>query len=381
MGRANIFIGIIAGCVFLLAGCGGETQIQMGEKEPDLVTGAAVTSSAVAEEQKPQETDTDTENIFNNCATTDLSLKKMNNTVTEIKLGIPESFCDYFYVKNNSEVIADVWGTPESELDPPIVSYVLVDNKWEEKQTPFDVAREREDITWVKDVVQRANGDYVFVSGGNVITRMSEKGKIKQQLSSKQLFPGFIAAMEYLGDGKAIIQTQDDHFRTSVYEQQDESIIHLYLVNIKTGRIEKTYPVGWRLCGSTDGKSFFIENGKRIAKVKIKTGEMVKKYSTEAIWSQGWSDETTDYEGIFFHDRGITWCIFDGNLYAKHVGGVFQLDEEELCWKQLISRQDDFAMGPMYNNVFVMLDKNKLMLMGYCTDDECATDCYMYEWK
>lgn len=404
MGKAKIYIGVMAGCVFLLAGCSGKIQNQVGIKEP-VVTGAAVTASAVAEEQKqiPQKTDektvqktdhktaqktdgetnqkTEGQNIFNDCATTELPLKKLNFKVKETRLGMPGGNCSYFYVKNNSEIIADDWLT--DELDTPATSYVLSENIWEEKRTPFDVARENEEITSAESVVQRANGDYVFVSGRNAITRMSAKGKIKRQVSVQQLLSkrGFIAAMVYLGDGRAILQTQDDYFMTDVYEQQDESMIHLYLVNIKTGKVERTYPDGWRLCGSADGKYFFIENKKRIAKVKIMTGEMVKKYSTEAIWSQGWSDENADMNGIYFHDRGITWCTFDGKLYAKHVGGVFRLDEENLCWEQLISRKDDFQMGPMYDNVFVMLDNNKLMLMGYRYDEECATDCYMYQLK
>ncbi len=379
-GQSKNFYWCNGGLCFLLAGCSGKIQNQVGIKEP-VVTGAAVTASAVAEEQKQIPEKTEGQNIFNDCATTELPLKKLNFKVKETRLGVPGSNCRYFYVKNNSEIIADDWWT--DELDPPAISYTLSENIWEEKKTPFDVARENEEIISAESVVQRANGDYVFVNGRNAITRMSAKGKIKRQVSVQQLLskPGFIVAMVYLGDGKAILQTQDDYFTTDVYEQQDESMIHLYLVNIKTGKVERTYPDGWRLCGSADGKYFFVENKKRIAKVKIMTGEMVKKYSTEAIWSQGWSDENADMNGIFFHDRGITWCTFDGKLYAKHVGGVFRLDEENLCWEQLISRRDDFQMGPMYDNVFVMLDNNKLMLMGYRYDEECATDCYMYQWK
>lgn len=371
--RYNIFIVVLTGCMFLMTGCGG-TQVQL-EKEKAVVTGAAVTASAIAQEQE-----TGTEIIFNDCATTDLPLKKMNYTVTERSLGVP-GYSNYFYVKNNSEIVADDWRSVD--MDRPAKSFVLSGDRWKEKKSPFDVARENGEIVSVEDVVQRANGDYVFVSGLNTIVRMTEDGQIKDRISVEQLFsePRIIEAMSYLGDGRALLQTQDEFFETNVYEWQDESIIHLNLVNIKTGEVEKSYPDGWRLCGSADDDSFFIEKEKKVAKVKTDTGEMVKKYATEAIWSQGWSDQSADEEGIFFHDYGISWCTYEGKLYAKHVGGVFQLDEKNLCWKQLISRKDDFKMGPMYHNIFVVLGKNKLMLMAYRCDNECATDCCRYQWK
>lgn len=375
MNRYKIPIIMIAGCLFLLTACG---KVQT-ETEPNEPVATEDTASATADdEQTTQEDESDI--IPNLCPTTELSLKKEKHTLKETRLGVP-GYSNYFYLKNNSEIIADDWRS--IEMDPPAISFVLSENRWEEKETPFDIARKNGKISSVSCVTQRANGDYIFINGSSEIVRMTKKGDIKYRITSSQLFSRgrLLASMVYLGGGKAIVQSQDDFFDTSIYEEQNDSIVHLDYVNLKTGLIEKTYPDGWRLCGSTDENSFYAENKKRVAKIMIDTGEFVNKYSTEAIWSQGWDDGTTDDDGKFFHDYAITWSTFDGALYAKHVGGIFRLDEENPCWEQLISLKDGFTMGPMYNNIFVLLDKNTALLMAYRGDDECATDCCLYEWE
>lgn len=364
---------IMCGCLFLLTACG---NMQTGT-EPEKWTADqnAISTPAVSGSQENTPTQ-----IPDNTAAVELPLKKTKHNVRETKLIVP-GYSTYFYVKNNAEVIADDLRSIHMGL--PATSFILSGDKWKKKKTPFDTARKNGKITSISFVTQRPNGDYVFINGTDEIIRMSEKGKIKYRVTSAELFSQnrLLFSMTYLGEGKAILQSQDDFFDTFIYAQQDNSIIHLDCVDLKTGKIEKSYPDGWRLCGSTDKDSFFAEKEKKIAKIKTATGEFVKEYSTEAIWSESQEDTTTNEDEEFFHNYAITWSAFDGKLYAKHVGGIFQLDEETLCWKQLISPKDHFTMGPMYNNIFALLDKNKALIMAYRGDDESATDCCLYEWE
>ncbi len=387
--KGSVSLAIMIGCIFLLTSCG---DVQSERMSPG-VTGSAVSVSAIAEEkesdkQEEKEPDTQIEDekiedatIYGTCPTAELALKKMNYDVTETKLLVP-GYSTYIYAKNNSEVIADDWRS--QLMDPPTTSFALTSNGWKTQKTAFDVMREKKKNNMsVSHVVHRDNGDYVFVGGMTCLVRVTEAGKIKYKVSAEQLFSEerILSSMAYLGDGKAIVQSQDTYFDTNVYEYQDTSIVHLDLVDIKAGKVIQSYMNEWRLCGAIDDNYFFAEKDKKINKVEVNSGEIVKKYATEAIWSQGWSDEVVDDEGIFFHDYPITWCTYNGKLYAKHVGGVFQLDEEEPCWKQLISREDNFTMGPMYNNSLVMQGENRMVMMANRCDDECATDCYIYEWK
>lgn len=373
MKRCKFPIVIISGCFFLLTACGNVqtgTQPETWTTDPSTVSTPAVSGR---QENAPVQTPDPS-------ATTELPLQKTEHTIKETKLIVP-GYSTCFYVKNNARVIAD---DPHSiDTDQPATSFILSGSKWEKKKTPFDTARKNGKITSVSSVTQRPNGDYIFINGTNEIVRMSETGRIKYRVNSGQLFSKkrLLASMIYLGEGKAILQSQDDFFDTHIYARQDNSILHLDYVDLKNGKTEISYPDGWRLCGSTDKDSFFAEKEKKIAKIKTATGEFVRKYSTEAIWSEGSQDTTTDEEENFFHNYAITWSAFDGKLYAKHVGGIFLLDEDTLCWKQLISSKDDFTMGPMYNNTFALLDKNKALLMAYRCDDESATDCCLYEWE
>lgn len=392
--RGCVCFAVLVICMIWLTSCGGvySQDNSSGATEAAIaVTDGAVTGAAITEDtevvveedtvQKDEEVESDNESNSGICPTTELELKKMNYQVTETRLIVP-GYSNYFYVKNNGEIVADDWRSVH--MDPPAISFTLENTDWREKKTPFDKARAEGKITHATYVTQRDNGDFVFINGMTELVRMTEEGKIKYKTSVEKLFSHkrmLIVSMAYLGDGKAIVQSQDDYFSTNVYAEQDASIIHLDLVNMKTGKIEKSYFDEWRLCGVVDENYFFAEKDKKIIKVDVNSGEIVKKYSTEAIWSQGWTDMTVDEEGVWFHNHPITWCTFEGKLYAKHVGGVFQLDEEKPCWKQLISREDNFKMGPMYNNVFVMLEENKMMLMAYRCDDESATDCCIYEWE
>lgn len=373
MKRCKFPIVIISGCFFLLTACGNVqtgTQPETWTTDPSTVSTPAVSGR---QENAPVQTPDPS-------ATTELPLQKTEHTIKETKLIVP-GYSTCFYVKNNARVIAD---DPHSiDTDQPATSFILSGSKWEKKKTPFDTARKNGKITSVSSVTQRPNGDYIFINGTNGIVRMSETGRIKYRVNSGQLFSKkrLLASMIYLGEGKAILQSQDDFFDTHIYARQDNSILHLDYVDLKNGKTEISYPDGWRLCGATDKDSLFAEKEKKIAKIKTATGEFVRKYSTEAIWSEGSQDTTTDEEENFFHNYAITWSAFDGKLYAKHVGGIFLLDEDTLCWKQLISSKDDFTMGPMYNNTFALLDKNKALLMAYRCDDESATDCCLYEWE
>lgn len=373
MKRCKFPIVIISGCFFLLTACGNVqtgTQPETWTTDPSTVSTPAVSGR---QENAPVQTPDPS-------ATTELPLQKTEHTIKETKLIVP-GYSTCFYVKNNARVIAD---DPHSiDTDQPATSFILSGSKWEKKKTPFDTARKNGKITSVSSVTQRPNGDYIFINGTNEIVRMSETGRIKYRVNSGQLFSKkrLLASMIYLGEGKAILQSQDDFFDTHIYARQDNSILHLDYVDLKNGKTEISYPDGWRLCGATDKDSLFAEKEKKIAKIKTATGEFVRKYSTEAIWSEGSQDTTTDEEENFFHNYAITWSAFDGKLYAKHVGGIFLLDEDTLCWKQLISSKDDFTMGPMYNNTFALLDKNKALLMAYRCDDESATDCCLYEWE
>lgn len=373
MKRCKFPIVIISGCFFLLTACGNVqtgTQPETWTTYPSTVSTPAVSGR---QENAPVQTPDPS-------ATTELPLQKTEHTIKETKLIVP-GYSTCFYVKNNARVIAD---DPHSiDTDQPATSFILSGSKWEKKKTPFDTARKNGKITSVSSVTQRPNGDYIFINGTNEIVRMSETGRIKYRVNSGQLFSKkrLLASMIYLGEGKAILQSQDDFFDTHIYARQDNSILHLDYVDLKNGKTEISYPDGWRLCGATDKDSLFAEKEKKIAKIKTATGEFVRKYSTEAIWSEGSQDTTTDEEENFFHNYAITWSAFDGKLYAKHVGGIFLLDEDTLCWKQLISSKDDFTMGPMYNNTFALLDKNKALLMAYRCDDESATDCCLYEWE
>lgn len=386
---------IALSCCLLLTACAkfqSSPQANTHSTTESAITEHAVTESAVSVSAIREETPTSApsqksefKTSANICPTIELPLKNMNYTARETKLGVP-GCSQYYYVKNNSEIIADDLVSID---DIPATSYILNDkNRWEEKTTPFDLARKRKIIDTVSHVTHRPNGDYVFINNGfhysenAEIVRMTETGYIKSRLTLENLFPKnrYLKSMAYLGKGKAVIQTQDDHFDTYIYEWQDNSILHLDCINISTGKIEQSYPDGWRLCGAINSNYIFAEKDKKIIKVDVKTGEIVKKYSTEAIWSQGWQEETLDDDGTFYHDHAITWTTFNGKLYAKHVSGIFELDEKNLCWKQLLSYKKGFNMGPMYNNVFVMLDDNKAMLMAYRCDDECATDCCIYEW-
>lgn len=372
MKRCKFSIVILCGYFFLLTACG---DIQSGtEPEKRTADPNAVSMPAISGSQE------NTPPRIPDSAATELPMKKTEHKIKETKLVVP-GYSTYFYVNNNAEIIAD---DPHFiDTNQPATGFILSDGRWEKKKTPFDTARKNGKITSISFVIQRPNGDYVFINGDDEIVRMSEKGEIKYRITSKQLFPQnrLLSSMTYLGEGKALLQSQDDFFNTHIYARQDSSIIHLDCVDLKTGKIEKSYPDGWRLCGSTDKDSFFAEKEKKIAKIKTATGEFVRKYSTEAIWSESEQDMATDEEENFFHNYAITWSAFDGKLYAKHVGGIFELDEETLCWKQLISPKDNFTMGPMYNNTFALLDKNKALLMAYRCDDESATDCCLYEWE
>lgn len=379
-------------CCLLLTAC---AKFQSSPKsETQSTTESAITEHAVTEnavsasalrEEKQAPTESVPKNTSNFCPTVELPLKNMDNTAKETRLGVP-GYSQYFYVKNNSEIIADDLVSID---DMPATSYILNNkNKWEQKTTPFETARKSKDINTVSYVTHRPNGDYVFINNGFYyseiaeIIRMTEKGSIKSRLAIENLFPQnrYLTSMAYLEKGNAVIQTLDEPFDTYIYESQDDSIIHLDRININTGKVEQSYPDGWRLCGAINSNYIFAEKDKKIIKIDVHTGEIVKKYSTEAIWSQGWREETRDENGLFYHDYAIDWTTFKGKLYAKHVSGIFELDEKNLCWKQLLSYKNGFNMGPMYNNIFVMLDKNKAMLMAYRGDDECATDCCIYEW-
>lgn len=364
---------IICGCFFVLTACG---NTQMGT-DPEKWTASQDSVSLPAISSVPEHIPAP---IPDSAATIELPLKKAEHRITETKLYVP-GYSTYFYVKNNSEIIAD--DQRSIHMDPPATSFILSGSKWEEKKTPFDIARKNAKITSVSSVAQRPNGDYVFINGADEIVRISEKGKIKYRIASEQLFSKkrLLFSMNYLGNGKAILQSQDGFFDTHMYARQDSSIVHLDYVDLKKGKIERSYEDGWRLCGATDKDSFFAEKEKKIAKIRTATGEFIREYSTEAIWSESSQDTTTDEDENFFHNYAITWSVFDGELYAKHVGGIFLLDEDALCWKQLISPKDGFTMGPMYNNTFALLGKNKVLLMAYRCDDESATDCCLYEWE
>ncbi len=361
LGKGGVALAIAIGCVCFLTSC------ENTKSENLRTAGSAVSSSSIVEVKEPE--------------TIELKVKQMDYNVTETKLEVP-GYSDYLYVKNNSEIVADDLESWYTDLCGN--SFKLDDKKWKKYMSPIDIMRknEKKDL-FVSDVTQCDNGDYVFIGEKDYIVRLTEDGEVTCKVSAEQLLskPRFLVSMAYLGDGKAIVQSQDTDFDSCIYEEQDTSIVHLDLIDMKAGKVIRSYPDEWQLCGAIDENYFFVEKEKKIMKVEVDSGEIVKEYTTEAIWSESKSVEIVNEEAVDFPKFAITWCTYNGKLYAKHVGGVFQLDEDELCWKQLISSKDNFTMGPMSTTAFVMLGENRMVLLGYRFDDERPTDCCMYEWE
>lgn len=122
------------------------------------------------------------------------------------------------------------------------------------------------------DITQRPNGNYLFIAGSfgpeqtNAIVRMTATGKIKYYFYAKNLFSTerYLASMVYLENNRALIQSTDPN-------------------------IDALYS-------------------------NIYEGKDTSLLHLDCI--------------IFFHDYLIVWTAFDGNLYAKHVSGIYELDEK-----------------------------------------------------
>lgn len=188
--------------------------------------------------------------------------------------------------------------------------------------------------------------------------------------------------MIYLGEGKTVIEYKDKPFETNDYYRQETEDLHVALLDINEGTRIKTFDAGWRLCGDVSETEIFLEKERKIIKVDVTTGEVKKKYSTEALWQQAYIDQSKDELGLPFHTYPIVWTSHEGKLYAKNTGGIFCLDEKAITWKQCVApEKGDFKMGPTYNNTFRVLSDHKALIMGYASDGKGATDSYIYEWK
>lgn len=196
MKRCKFSIVILCGYFFLLTAC---ADIQSGtEPEKRTVDPNAVSMPAISGSQE------NTPTRIPDSAATELPMKKTEHKIKETKLVVP-GYSTYFYVNNNAEIIAD---DPHFiDTNRPATGFILSDSRWEKKKTPFDTARKNGKITSISFVIQRPNGDYVFINGDAEIVRMSEKGEIKYRITSKQLFPQnrLLSSMTYLGEGKALL--------------------------------------------------------------------------------------------------------------------------------------------------------------------------------
>lgn len=121
---------------------------------------------------------------------------------------------------------------------------------------------------------------------------------------------------------------------------------------------------------------FFVSKDEDVIAVDNNTlGE--DKFEFYQLTSQGFKSQDPD-EGYYYFQYPIAYTSCAGKLYAKHVSGVFVLDEQKKQWRQIVEGSENFQMGSTYSNTFEVVDDKYIYLMGYRGDDECATDFCKY---
>lgn len=140
----------------------------------------------------------------------------------------------------------------------------------------------------------------------------------------------------YLGDGKAVIQTN----LGAPYQEYDavEYKRELGLVDLEKGELIRRYAGVGKLLGAGQQGYFYVLEGNMVVKVNSETGHYEKRYSLANLYATGEEYEAQELnEGIFYRDMALTFTVCDGILYVKHVSGIFKLDEENKAWVHIVN--------------------------------------------
>ena len=350
-----------------MAGCQTKTKVTVTHKVKNDVS-ATVSPAAMAVSEAAVTTE-ETKAI-------PLTIKKMNVVAKEHSENVPayclDVYCDYagqpivtndrseegkhaFYRKENGKWV-------NAGKESPIYKYF-----WNYNSRVN---------TFVSNLIQRKNGDYLFYDG-TWIARITKKGKLVYRTDigialddEKLKFYSF----EYLGDDLAVVQTYSEiggH--------------HMDLVDLKKGERVRKLPDRLNLLGvRKDGKIYTYERyAMELVILDVESGEMEEHYSLDSLLDTAAGYEERDLDANeLISSSGPTYQSWNGTLYASFVSGIYRLNEEKKQWELLVDgKKDDFKMKEARITDFTVCDKDTFYLMGYIGDDECPTHFYHYEVK
>lgn len=302
-------------------------------------------------------------------------------TYKEIKYPVP-GYSSNFFVQANGEIMS-----LDTRVDLALFRYTQNPAGYKEVEQSHPLIKYVKQYSGmrIRKIITRENGDYLLLTTLNDVIRITSDGKEKYMKDVSELIGGGdIFDIYYLGKGKTLVLATESHDVLSPYRQtieEEQPPVQLYQVDLNEERLVVRYKDNQIICGSAEEGFVYVESDNKVGKMSVSTGKIVAWYSLKAIY-----DTASDYNGkdadgtIYFHDRPLTYATYKGKLFAKHVSGVFWLDEKNRQWVQIIDGKKDFALGATYNNTFAITGKNELWLMGYVGDDESATDFCKYEW-